>query len=118
MFGPTSPTRPTNTNSLKDLLPMTYKNRVTSILLSTSLVLSTTIIALVVPFFGSLMSLVGAFLSVTASILFSCLCYLKISDTYRKFGCETIAIVIIIMTTIVMAISGMYISLMEIAHNL
>ncbi|XP_022635264.1 amino acid transporter AVT1I-like [Vigna radiata var. radiata] len=106
------------TNALKELLPMTYNNRVTSILLSTSLVLSTTIIALVVPFFGSLMSLVGAFLSVTASILLPCLCYLKISGTYKKFGCETVAIVIIIMTAIVMAISGTYISLMEITHNL
>ncbi|XP_047151015.1 amino acid transporter AVT1I isoform X2 [Vigna umbellata] len=106
------------TNALKDLLPKTYKNRVTSILLSTVLVLSTTVVALAVPFFGSLMSLVGAFLSVTASILLPCLCYLKISGTYRKFGCETVAIVIIIMTAIVMAISGTYISLMEIAHNL
>ncbi|WVZ08645.1 hypothetical protein V8G54_021991, partial [Vigna mungo] len=106
------------TNALIDLLPMTYKNRVMSILLCTSLVLSTTIFALTVPFFGSLMSLVGAFLSVTASILLLCLCYLKISGTYRKFGCETVAIVIIIMTTILMAISGTYTSLMEITDNL
>ncbi|QCD86739.1 solute carrier family 32 [Vigna unguiculata] len=70
------------TNALKDLLPKTYKNRVTSILLSTVLVMSTTVVALTVPFFGSLMSLVGAFLSVTASILLPCLCYLKISGTY------------------------------------
>ncbi|XP_014496865.1 amino acid transporter AVT1I-like [Vigna radiata var. radiata] len=106
------------TNALKDLLPTTYKNRVTSILLSTVLVLSITIIALAVPFFGSLISLVGAFLNVTASILLPCLCYLKISDTYKKFRCETVVIVIMIMIAIVMAISGTYISLMEIAHNL
>ncbi|WVZ06402.1 hypothetical protein V8G54_019748 [Vigna mungo] len=106
------------TNALKDLLPMTYKNRVTSILLSTSVVLSTTIFALIVPFFGSLMSLIAAFLSVTTSILLPCLCYLKISGTYRKFGCETVAIVIIIMTAIVMAISETYTSLMEITDNL
>ncbi|KAL2330242.1 hypothetical protein Fmac_017823 [Flemingia macrophylla] len=53
------------TNALKDLLPVTYKNRVTSILVSTALLISTTIVALTVPFFGSLMSLVGAFLNVT-----------------------------------------------------
>ncbi|QCE12576.1 solute carrier family 32 [Vigna unguiculata] len=106
------------TNALKDLLPKTYKNRVTSILLSTVLVMSTTVVALAVPFFGSLMSLIGAFLSVTASILLPCLCYLKISGTYKKFGCETVAIVMIIMIAIVMAISGTYISLVEIAHNL
>ncbi|XP_027913271.1 amino acid transporter AVT1I-like [Vigna unguiculata] len=106
------------TNALKDLLPKTYKNRVTSILLSTVLVMSTTVVALAVPFFGSLMSLVGAFLSVTASILLPCLCYLKISGTYKKFGYETVAIVIIIIAAIVMEISGTYISLVEIVQNL
>ncbi|ESW11564.1 hypothetical protein PHAVU_008G040900 [Phaseolus vulgaris] len=106
------------TNALKDLLPRTHKNRLTSILVSTVLVMSTTIVALAVPFFGSLMSLVGAFLSVTASILLPCLCYLKISGTYRKFGGETVAIIMIIMAAIVMAISGTYVSLMEIVQHL
>jgi len=106
------------TNALKDLLPKTYKNRVTSILLGTVLVLSSTVVALAIPFFGSLMSLVGAFLSVTASVLLPCLCYLKISGTYKKFGYETVAIVIIIIAAIVMEISGTYISLVEIVQNL
>ncbi|KAG5095928.1 hypothetical protein JHK84_051516 [Glycine max] len=73
------------TNALKDLLPSTYKNRVTNILVSTVMVIGTTIVALVVPFYGYLMSLVGAFLSVTASILLPCFCYLKISGSYRRF---------------------------------
>ncbi|XP_022635714.1 amino acid transporter AVT1J isoform X1 [Vigna radiata var. radiata] len=106
------------TNALKDLLPRRYRNRVTSILVSTLLVMSTTIAALVLPFFGSLMSLVGAFLSVTASILLPCLCYFKISDTYRNFGCESVVIVILIMAALAMAISGTYTSFMEIAHHL
>ncbi|XP_068487863.1 amino acid transporter AVT1I-like [Phaseolus vulgaris] len=106
------------TNALKDLLPRRYKNRVTSIFVSTVLVMSTTIVALAFPFFGSLMSLVGAFLSVTASILLPCLCYLKISGTYRNFGYETTSIVIIIMAAIAMEISGTYTSFMEIVHQL
>ncbi|WVZ06404.1 hypothetical protein V8G54_019750 [Vigna mungo] len=106
------------TNALKDLLPRSYKNKVTNILVSTMLVMSTTIAALALPFFGSLMSLVGAFLSVTASIMLPCLCYLKISDTYRNFGCESIVIVILIMAALAMAISGTYTSFMEIAHHL
>ncbi|CAJ1829401.1 unnamed protein product [Sphenostylis stenocarpa] len=106
------------TNALKDLLPRTYKNRLTSILVSTVLVMSATIIALLVPFFGSLMSLVGAFLSVTASILLPCLCYFKISGNYRKFEYETAAIIVIIMTAIIMIISGTYISIMEIVQHL
>ncbi|XP_028248332.1 amino acid transporter AVT1I-like isoform X2 [Glycine soja] len=106
------------TNALKDLLPRAYKNRATNILVSTVLVISATIVALSVPFFGDLMSLVGAFLSVTASILLPCLCYLKISGTYNEFGCETIAIVTIIVAAIAMGISGTYTSVMEIVHHL
>ncbi|KAG5008270.1 hypothetical protein JHK85_026812 [Glycine max] len=45
------------TNALKDLLPRTYRNRATRILISTVLVIRTTTVALVVPFFGYLMSL-------------------------------------------------------------
>ncbi|WJX80682.1 hypothetical protein P8452_63648 [Trifolium repens] len=107
------------TNALKDLLPSTYKNnKMTNIIVSTVLVISTVIVALSVPFFGSLMSLVGAFLSVTASILLPCLCYLRISGTYRKFGFETFAIVVIILVAIVMGISGTYTSVVEIVQNL
>jgi vesicular inhibitory amino acid transporter len=64
------------------------------------------------------MSLVGAFLSVTASILLPCLCYLRISGTYRTFGFETFAIVVIILIAIVMGISGTYTSVVEIVQNL
>ncbi|KAJ1419632.1 Amino acid transporter, transmembrane domain [Sesbania bispinosa] len=106
------------TNALNDLLPRTYKNRVTNILVSTVLVISTVIVALVVPFFGYLMSLVGAFLSVTASILLPCLCYLKISGSYMKFGFETVVIVAIIVAAIGMGISGTYTSVTDIVHNL
>ncbi|KAK7295370.1 hypothetical protein RJT34_18277 [Clitoria ternatea] len=106
------------TNALKELLPRTYKNKFTSILVSTLLVISTTIVALAVPFFGDLMSLVGAFLSVTASILLPCMCYLKISGTYKKFECETIAIVGIILAALAMGISGTYTAVNEIVHHL
>ncbi|KAK2351926.1 amino acid transporter AVT1I [Trifolium repens] len=107
------------TNALKELLPSTYKNnKVTNIFVSTALVISTVIVALSVPFFGYLMSLVGAFLSVTASVLLPCLCYLKISGTYRKFGFETFAIVVIILGGIVMGIYGTYTSIVDIAKSL
>jgi vesicular inhibitory amino acid transporter len=107
------------TNALKELLPSTYKNnKVTNIFVSTALVISTVIVALSVPFFGYLMSLVGAFLSVTASVLLPCLCYLKISGTYKKFGFETFAIVVIILGGIVMGIYGTYTSIVDIAKSL
>ncbi|KAK7394496.1 hypothetical protein VNO78_15025 [Psophocarpus tetragonolobus] len=106
------------TNALKELLPRTYKNRVTSILVSTVLVISTTFVALAVPFFGNLMSLVGAFLSVAASIALPCMCYLKISGTYMKFGCNTVVIVAITVAAIVMGISGTYTAVIDIVHHL
>ncbi|XP_015962765.1 amino acid transporter AVT1I isoform X1 [Arachis duranensis] len=105
------------TNALKNLLPRKYKNRFTKILVSTMMVTSTVIIALTVPLFGELMSLVGAFLSVTASILLPCSCYLKISGKYRILGCETIAIVAIIVAAVVIGIAGTYTSLMDIVHH-
>ncbi|XP_058739270.1 amino acid transporter AVT1I-like [Vicia villosa] len=107
------------TNALKELLPTTYKNnRMTNIFMSTALVISIVVITLTLPFFGSLMSLVGAFLTVTASILLPCLCFLKISDTYMKFGLETITIMVIIFVGLVMGISGTYTSIVELIQNL
>ncbi|XP_073222716.1 amino acid transporter AVT1I isoform X1 [Cicer arietinum] len=107
------------TNALKDLLPRAYKNhRITNIFVSTVLVITNVIIALCVPFFGYLMSMVGASLSVTASILLPCLCYLRISGTYRNCGFETVTIVAIIVVAIVIGIFGTYTSIVEIVQNL
>lgn len=106
-------------NSLKDLLPRKYQNnRLSHMFVSIVLVTSNVIVALSVPLFGSVMSLVGAFLSFNASILLPCLCYLKISGTYRKFEFETTAIVIIILIAITLAICGTYTSVVEIVQNL
>ncbi|XP_061347406.1 amino acid transporter AVT1I [Gastrolobium bilobum] len=106
------------TNALKDMIPRKHKNSVTHIIIGTVMVISTVIAALTFPFFGHLMSLVGALLGVTASILLPCLCYLKISGIYRKFGTETVAIVAIIIAAVAMAISGTYTSVMQIVHSL
>ncbi|KAI4346602.1 hypothetical protein L6164_007484 [Bauhinia variegata] len=106
-------------NALKGLLPQQCKkNKLTNILISTTLVISTVIVALVVPFFGYLMSLVGAFLSITASIILPCSCYLKISGTYKNFGGELVAIVGIIIGGVVIAIFGTYTSVVDIVDHL
>ncbi|XP_058740838.1 amino acid transporter AVT1I-like [Vicia villosa] len=106
------------TDALKKLLPKKFKNnRMTNIFLSTVLLTSSVFVTLALPFFGSLMSLVGAFLTVTASILLPCLCYLKISGIYRKFEFETIVIVVIILVAIVMGISGTYTSVVELVQE-
>ncbi|KZV50189.1 vacuolar amino acid transporter 1-like [Dorcoceras hygrometricum] len=89
-----------------------------SILIRTGLVLSTIIVAVAIPFFGYLMSLVGAFLSVTASIILPCACYLKISGTYRRFGVEMVFIWIIVLVGIVILVVGTYTALDEIIAQL
>ncbi|KAK4393115.1 Amino acid transporter AVT1J [Sesamum angolense] len=76
-----------------------------SLILRTTLVCSSVIVALTIPFFGYLMSLVGAFLSVTTSILLPCFCYLKISGAYRKIGLElAISSSIVLMGLIILVI--------------
>ncbi|KAF7802991.1 Amino acid transporter AVT1I [Senna tora] len=105
------------TNALKELLPRPYKNRLTNVLISTALVISTVIVALAIPFFGYLMSLVGAFLSVTASIILPCLCYLKISGAYRVFGVEVVGIVGIVLMGVAIGVFGTYTSLVQIIQH-
>ncbi|KAL0450546.1 UNVERIFIED_CONTAM: Amino acid transporter AVT1I [Sesamum latifolium] len=75
-----------------ETLFQSHRNKGISTLIRTCLVLSTIIVALAIPFFGYLMSLVGAFLSVTASIILPCLCFLKISGIYGRFRLESISI--------------------------
>ncbi|KAI3503321.1 hypothetical protein L1887_31761 [Cichorium endivia] len=95
-----------------------YNTRKFSILIRTTLVISTVIVALSLPFFGYLMSLVGAFLSVTASIILPCLCYLKISGSYRRFGLESVSIGLIVLIGIVVAVVGTYTALVDIAREI
>ncbi|PPD99276.1 hypothetical protein GOBAR_DD03677 [Gossypium barbadense] len=62
-------------NAIKTRFSCRYNLRFLSILIGTNLLISTVLVALAIPFFGSLMSLVGALLSITASIILPCLCY-------------------------------------------
>lgn len=88
------------------------------LLLRTALVGTSVIVALTLPFFGYLMSLVGALFSVTGSILLPCLCYLKISRAYRKLGFELAIIGFIMSMGLVILVFGTYISLLQIIESL
>nr|XP_016510812.1 PREDICTED: vacuolar amino acid transporter 1-like [Nicotiana tabacum] len=88
-----------------------------SLLIRTILVISSVAVALTIPLFGYLMSLVGAFLSVTASILLPCLCYLKISGTYRKLRFEIVIIGLTVLMGILIFVTGTYTSLIEIIQH-
>ncbi|KAG6715851.1 hypothetical protein I3842_04G017100 [Carya illinoinensis] len=105
-------------NVTKSWFPCQNKKRNLTLLVSTSLVISTLIVALVVPFFANLMSLVGAFLSVTGSIILPCLCHMRISGTCWRLGCGTVVSWGIILMGGAVAIVGTYTSLLQIIGHL
>ncbi|XP_057769501.1 amino acid transporter AVT1I-like [Salvia miltiorrhiza] len=94
------------------------RSRGLSVLIRTLLVGSTIFVALAVPFFGYLMSLVGAFLSVTASVILPCLCYVKISGIYVRFGGELMVLCGIVVVGAVVLVIGTYTALLEIVDHL
>ncbi|XP_076904043.1 amino acid transporter AVT1I-like [Bidens hawaiensis] len=101
----------------ENFLPF-YTTKKFIILMRTAFVISTVLVALALPFFGYLVSLVGAFLSITVSIILPALCYLKISGSYRRFGLELGFIGFIVFIGIFVAIVGTYTSLVDIARNI
>ncbi|KAL3525929.1 hypothetical protein ACH5RR_014301 [Cinchona calisaya] len=101
-------------NVIENRLLSNCHKRLFSIFIRSSLVLSTVVVALTIPLFGYLMSLVGAFLSASASIILPCLCFLKISGIYRSFGLEQLIIVGVVFMGISIMIVGTYTSVMEI----
>ncbi|GAA0166254.1 hypothetical protein LIER_40153 [Lithospermum erythrorhizon] len=92
--------------------------RLLSLVIRTTLVASTIVVALSLPFFGQLMSLVGAFLSITGSVLLPCFCFLKISGIYESIGLELIFICCILLMGLIIMIVGTYVALMDIMVNL
>ncbi|BFG26930.1 hypothetical protein CerSpe_132040 [Prunus speciosa] len=105
-------------NAAKKKFPSHYNKRFIGLLVSTTLVISTVIVALAIHFFAYLMSLVGAFLSVTGSIVFPCFCYLKLSGTHRRFGCEVLIIGCILLLSAAVIVFGTYTALVGILGSL
>ncbi|KAJ0897031.1 putative amino acid transporter, transmembrane domain-containing protein [Helianthus annuus] len=65
--------------SLEELIPSNnQKSHAYSILIRTALVISTLFVALAVPFFGLVMSLIGSLLTMLVSLIFPCACFLRL----------------------------------------
>ncbi|KAF8390199.1 hypothetical protein HHK36_024721 [Tetracentron sinense] len=103
--------------AIEDWFPF-RNSRPISLLIRTVLVISTVFVALVIPLFGYLMAFIGAFLSVTVSMLLPCICYLKITQTSRSFGLELMVIVGILVMGSSVAVLGTYTSLRQIVNHL
>ncbi|CAO2176835.1 unnamed protein product [Urochloa humidicola] len=82
--------------------------------ISTTVVVSTAVAASTVPFFGYLMSFIGSFLSVMATVIFPCLCFLKIYKAEGIRRVEIAAIIGILMVGVFVAVTGTYTSLQQI----
>lgn len=82
--------------------------------ISTVVVVSTAVVASTVPFFGYLMSFIGSFLSVMATVIFPCLCFLKIYMAVGIRRIEVAAIAGILMMGVFVAVTGTYTSLQQI----
>ncbi|XP_062111606.1 amino acid transporter AVT1J-like [Humulus lupulus] len=93
------------------------RNRPISILIRTLIVLTTMLVALLVPFFGYVMAFIGAFLSVTVSMMLPCLFYLKINKVARRFGFELVMIGGIVVTGSFVGVMGTYMSLKQIVTH-
>ncbi len=90
-------------------------NRLTRVLTSTAVVISTVVLACTVPFFGYLISFIGSSLNVTVAVLFPCLSYLKIYMSRGGVGCfEMAAIIGILVIGVCVAVVGTYTSLQQI----
>ncbi|KAK4429996.1 Amino acid transporter AVT1I [Sesamum alatum] len=102
--------------ALEDTLVL-RDSRTISLMMRTTLVISTVVVALVVPFFGYVMAFIGAFLGIGGSILFPCLCYLKINKASRRFGVELMFILVILVMGFIVAVMGTFISVREIVRH-
>ncbi|XP_061992565.1 amino acid transporter AVT1I-like isoform X2 [Rosa rugosa] len=104
--------------AIEDSRHFCNSHAIISIMVRTGIVISTVCVALMVPFFGYVMAFVGAFLSVTVSILLPCLFYLKINNVARRFDFELMTIVGIMVMGSFVGVVGTYTSLKEIVNHL
>ncbi|XP_062095294.1 amino acid transporter AVT1J-like [Humulus lupulus] len=105
-------------DEVKRCLPNYLSHKFSGMIIGTTILITNVVVALTVPFFALLMSLVGALVSVTTAITFPCLCYFKISGNYRRFGYETVVLLSIMMMGIAVAICGTYTALLDIIRKL
>ncbi|KAK6146903.1 hypothetical protein DH2020_017815 [Rehmannia glutinosa] len=84
--------------AIEELLPAAQvRSHGVSILIRTSLVVSTLIVALTVPYFGSVMALIGSFLVMLVSVVLPCACYLRIGrGRLTKLEIATCSLIIVV----------------------
>lgn len=104
--------------SLEELIPSDHmKSHIYSILIRTLLVLSILIVALSIPFFGLVMSLIGSLLTMLVTLILPCACFLSIlREKTTRFQRSLCALIITV--GLISSIIGTYTALSEIAQQL
>ncbi|KAK3042630.1 hypothetical protein RJ639_000882 [Escallonia herrerae] len=101
-------------NGIESGLSQNYKNwRPLRLLIRVALLFSTVLVAYVFPYYESLMAIVGSIFVVLGSFLLPCLCYLKITESYRNWSYKLMGTVGIIVFGSLAGILGTYSSIAE-----
>lgn len=93
---------------IEEFLPSPQlRTYVVSLLIRTLLVFSTLVIALAVPYFGSVMSLIGSSLVMLVSLILPCVCYIQLSkDQITRFQLAACSFIIVV--GLISAVFGTY----------
>ncbi|XP_022746793.1 amino acid transporter AVT1C-like [Durio zibethinus] len=104
--------------SLEELIPASHLNsHIYVILIRTSLVISTLIVGLIIPFFGLVMSLIGSLFTMLLSLILPSACYLSILRGKVTLIQATLC-VIVIAVGLVSSAFGTYSAISKIVENL
>ncbi|KAK6233965.1 hypothetical protein QUC31_006371 [Theobroma cacao] len=104
--------------SLEELIPSSHlKSHIYAILIRTSLVISTLIVGLSIPFFGLVMSLIGSSLTMLVTLILPPACYLSIVRG-KVTRIQTTLCIIVIAVGVVSSAFGTYSALSKIVENL
>ncbi|XVE68827.1 hypothetical protein DITRI_Ditri09bG0101200 [Diplodiscus trichospermus] len=104
--------------SLEELIPSSHlKSHIYAILIRTSLVISTLIVGLTIPFFGLVMSLIGSLLTMLVTLILPPACYLSILRG-KVSRMQATLCVIVIAVGVVSSAFGTYSALSKIVENL
>ncbi|KAK4761752.1 hypothetical protein SAY87_029636 [Trapa incisa] len=103
---------------LEELIPSTQsKSHMYAIVIRTALVMSTLFVALSVPFFGLVMSLIGSLLTMLVTLILPCACFLSIlKERVTRF--QRACCCVIILVGVMSSIFGTYSALSKIIENL
>ncbi|KAK7292943.1 hypothetical protein RJT34_15801 [Clitoria ternatea] len=101
--------------SIEELAPSPrLRCHATSIIVRTILVILSLLVALFIPYFGSLMALIGSMMSMLVALIFPCACYLKLHSG-RLSNVQLTNCVLIIIVGLIGASAGTYSAIVRLA---